>query len=216
MVQDNQPILEAIQKEITIAYESIGRKSPETAPIIAESLQDAIGFSSPGQVHEAFRRAKDVEHIPSQKILKEMVRNIAEEYGKYETQEGDRLAIGFTDRTEAWLPRDDVLRSLNLSTAIKNYCAAVGNKAYKSYLEAHRTDVERLDGRRIVKWSNPSKVAAFRTPIVKYLGYLYGKYWRSLPIASGYPSESELSVFLIPPSVQQFRTMLDAEGQPHE
>ena len=80
---DNNDITTAIQNELAICYEHIGRKAPESLPIISASLQEAIKFSSPEHVHKVFMRAKDIESIPTQKTLKECYRNYSEEVLKY-------------------------------------------------------------------------------------------------------------------------------------
>lgn len=113
---------------------------------------------------------------------------------------------------DAWLPTERVKQQINVTTAIKNYCSAVGDSMYLQYCKAHLTRTEKCGDRKVVSWENPDKVAAFDEPIKEYLRYLYTKYWRSLPQAEGYPREEKLNLALVPPSVPQFQIMLKAEG----
>lgn len=204
----NETITKAIQNELTLCYEAIGRKAPESAPFIAASIQEAVKFSNLQQVHECFKRAKDVESIPTQKSLKEAFKNYCEEILKYEREDNGSKAIEYHDRREAWLPSDDLKKRTNLNEAIKNYCVAIGGSMYLEYCKAHITNGDRDKPQYI----NADKALAFDRPVKKYLRYLYTKYWRQLPIANGYPAEAKLNLGLIPPTPNEFKTMLKAEG----
>lgn len=115
------------------------------------------------------------------------------------------------DPRDAWLPESMTMKIINMYEAIKNYCAAVGDKMYFDYCRVHVRTEESAGERRIIKWQNPDAVAKFDGPIKRYLHYLYGKYWRLLPMAMGYPKDAPLELGLIPPSVPNFKVMLARE-----
>lgn len=207
-----QEVINKIVEEMSLCYESIGRKTPGLITIIAASLQDAIHFSSIEQVHEIFKRAKDIESIPTQKTLNECLKNYGEEWLKYEGEKTKQKSIEYSDPRSAWLPKDDIKKRINLIEAIKNYCDAIGGDMPYQYMITHRTITEKRGDKKVVKWENPEKVAAFDQPIKEYLRYLYTKCWRSIPIANGYPAEAKLNLGLISPSINEFKTMLKAEG----
>ena len=198
MQSEINDITKRIRDELAICYEHIGRKAPESLPIIAASLQEAIKFSSPEHVHEIFKRAKDIEAIPTQKTLKECYRNYSEEVLKYRDSGNGTPSIEYRDPCEAWLPKSDVIKRINLNEAIKNYCIACGGKAYSQLCSAVA--------------SGKAAHAAFVAPIKAKLRELYTKYWRKCPIANGYPYNAKLNLGLIPPSVEDFRRMFEAEN----
>lgn len=208
----NETITKAIQNELTLCYEAIGRKAPESAPFIAASIQEAVKFSNLQQVHECFKRTKDVESIPTQKSLKEAFKNYGEEWLKYDGENQDAKALEFNDARAAWLPKETFKKKINLQNAIKNYCSAIGGSMYHEYCLAHATTEKKAGDRRVIEWANPDKANAFDRPIKEYLQYIYTKYWRALPIANGYPAEAKLNLGLIPPTPNEFTTMLKAEG----
>jgi len=115
------------------------------------------------------------------------------------------------DPRAAWLPESMTMKIINMYEAIKNYCAAVGDKMYFDYCRVHVRTEESAGERRIIKWQNPDAVAKFDEPIKRYLHYLYGKYWRLLPMAMGYPKDAPLELGLTPPSVPNFKVMLASE-----
>lgn len=115
------------------------------------------------------------------------------------------------DPRAAWIPESMTMKIINMYEAIKNYCAAVGDKMYFDYCRVHVRTEESAGERRIIKWKNPDAVAKFDEPIKRYLHYLYGKYWRLLPMAMGYPKDAPLELGLIPPSVPNFKVMLARE-----
>lgn len=115
------------------------------------------------------------------------------------------------DPRAAWLPESMTMKIINMNEAIKNYCAAVSDKMYFDYCRVHARTEEYVGERRIIKWQNPDAVAKFDGPIKRYLKYLYGRYWRLLPMAHGYPKDATLELGLIPPSVPNFKVMLARE-----
>ena len=196
-MDNNEMTIAKIRYEIAICYEHIGRKAPESLPIIAASLQEAIKFSSPEHVHKIFMRAKDIESIPTQKTLKECSRNYSEEVLKY-SESGDNKAIEYEDRTAAWLPKNDVIKQINLNNAITNYCIACGGNTYWKLCQATEMGKQAR--------------AAFVNPIKAKLRELYTKYWRKCPIANGYPYNAKLNLGFIPPTVDDFREMFRLES----
>lgn len=193
-------IIARIQDELTVCYEHIGRRAPESLPIIAASLQEAIGFSNPEHVHRVFMRAKDIEPIPTQKTLKECCRNYSEEVLKY-SGNGDTQAIEYRDPREAWLPKNPVMRAINRTEAVKNYCIACGGKAYWRLCDA--------------KARGKEAYGAFMAQAMAVVAMLYSKYWRSCPIANGYPAGAEVTLELVPATVDDFRRMFAQENAGH-
>ena len=201
-----------VQNELALCYESIGRKASDALPFVAASIQDAIHFETAEQVHEVFKRAKDIESIPTQKTLKECLKNYSEEVLKYVRRDTDAGQIEYKDRRSAWLPKNPLMQQVNLREAIKNYCIAVGGDMYARYCETHRTKFKYVDKKRVVEWENADAAEAFDRPIVEYLMYLYPKYWRGISMAKGFPEDGQLDLGLIPPRIEEFQTMLKAEG----
>lgn len=195
---DNQDTIAKIKDELAICYEHIGRKAPESLPIIAASLQEAIGFSNPEHVHMVFMRAKDIETIPTQKTLKECYRNYSEEVLKYRDGGNGTAAIEYRDPREAWLPKNPVMRAINRMEAVKNYCIACGGKAYWRLCDA--------------KARGKEAYGAFMAQAMAVVASLYSKYWRSCPIANGYPANAEVTLELVPATVDDFRRMFAAEN----
>lgn len=115
------------------------------------------------------------------------------------------------DPRAAWLPESMMMKIINMHEAIKNYCAAVSDKMYYDYCRVHARTEEKVGEHRVIKWQNPDAVAKFDTPIKHYLHYLYGRYWRLLPMALGYPKDAPLELGLTPPSVPNFKVMLARE-----
>ena len=120
---NEQPIINQIQNELALCYEHLGRKIPETITIIAGAIQEALQFSDPEQVHEIFKRAKDIESIPTQKTLKECMRNYSEEVLKYRNANAN-TSIEYNDPCAAWLPHEPVKKAINCNEAVKNYSVA--------------------------------------------------------------------------------------------
>lgn len=68
-------IVEAIHQQLVLSYTQAGRVVPTTIGVVAASLQDAVQFNDAGEVHDAFRRARDMADIPTQRVLKEALTN---------------------------------------------------------------------------------------------------------------------------------------------
>ena len=200
-MDNNETTIAKIRDELAICYEHIGRKAPESLPIIAASLQEAIGFSNPEHVHRVFMRAKDIETIPTQKTLKECCRNYSEEVLKYSGGANWNAAIEYSDPRAAWLPKNPVMRAINRAEAVKNYCIACGGNAYWRLCDA--------------KARGKEAYGAFMAQAMAVVARLYSKYWRSCPIANGYPANAEVSLELIPATVDDFRNMFAMENAGH-
>lgn len=214
---DSNEIIARIQDELTVCYEHIGRKAPESLPVIAASLQEAVRFESPEQVHAIFMKAKDIESIPTQKVLKECLRNYSEEVLKYRAASA-YTAIEYRDPRAAWLPKEPLMRRINAQTAIKNYCIAVdlvnsNDNEYGQYRRCHATKKERSGDREVAVWANPDAADAFDSRVKALVTALYVRYWRMLPMSNGYPADAAVELTLTPASVQQFRIMLDHEAK---
>lgn len=68
-------IVTAIHEQLALSYAQAGRVIPTNVAIIAASLQDALQFNDVEEVHNAFRRARDMADIPTQRVLKEALTN---------------------------------------------------------------------------------------------------------------------------------------------
>ena len=68
-------IVEAIHQQLVLSYTQAGRVVPTTVGVVAASLQDALRFNDVDEVHNAFRRARDMADIPTQRVLKEALMN---------------------------------------------------------------------------------------------------------------------------------------------
>lgn len=66
----------AIAEELTKSYLQAGRHiSSDNVKVVANSLMESVGFDSEEEVRETFKRARDMEDIPTQRVLKEALRN---------------------------------------------------------------------------------------------------------------------------------------------
>ena len=80
----NNGTVALIVEELTTAYIAIGRNvSKENALVVAMSLQEALKFSGADEVREAFRRAKDMADVPTQRFLREALANYRAERAAY-------------------------------------------------------------------------------------------------------------------------------------
>ena len=71
----NFHIVNAIHQELTLSYTQAARVVPSTIDVVAASLADALDFSDVQEVHDTFKRARNMEDIPTQRVLKEALRN---------------------------------------------------------------------------------------------------------------------------------------------
>ena len=191
-----EEIHDAIYKELVLSYTQTGRVVPTTLAVVSKSLTGSLKFSDVEEVHEAFRRARDMADIPTQRVLKEALANHRAE--NYSDPEADRKAIAYRDPREAWLPKNPVMRAINRTEAVKNYCIACGGNAYANLCSA------RVRGKEAY--------SAFTREIKATVKKLYDKYWRKCPIANGYPYNAEISLSLIPATVEDFRNMFAMEN----
>lgn len=195
-----EEIHDAIYKELVLSYTQSGRVIPTTLAVVSKSLTESLKFSNVEEVHEAFRRARDMADIPTQRVLKEALTNHrAENYGAIANDE--RKAIAYRDPREAWLPKNPVMRAINLTEAVKNYCIACGGNAYWRLCDA--------------KARGREAYGAFMAQVMAVVARLYSKYWRSCPIANGYPPNADVTLELIPATVDDFRNMFAMEHAGH-
>ncbi|MBO7550676.1 MAG: hypothetical protein J6T62_04350 [Fibrobacter sp.] len=188
---------EAIKKELTLCY-MMAHKTVPTSAIegISSAIADAVPAITADNAHAIFRRALQVEAIPTVPTLVSAAKNhMAESYG----ERGNGVAeIEYRDPRAAWLPKNPVMRAVNRAEAVKNYCIACGGNAYWNLCAAKARGKEAYE--------------AFVAPIRAAVTGLYAKYWRRCAIANGYPSSAGLSLSLIPATVEDFRKMFAKEN----
>ena len=68
-------IVNAIREQLILSYTQSGRVVPTTVGVVATALQDALMFNDVEEVHNAFRRARDMADVPTQRVLKEALTN---------------------------------------------------------------------------------------------------------------------------------------------
>lgn len=187
----------AIHKELVNAYAMAHRTVPNVSlEVVAASIADAVPAITAENAHDIFRRALQVEAIPTVPTLVTAARNHhAENYG--EGRDVTR-SVEYRDPRAAWLPMNPVMRAINVNEAIKNYCIACGGNAYAKLCSASVRGKEAY--------------SAFTREIKATVKKLYDKYWRKCPIANGYPFNAEISLSLIPASVEDFRNMFAMEN----
>ena len=115
------------------------------------------------------------------------------------------------DPRDAWLPKSQMMRNINMMTAIRNLSAAISDREYMEYCKVHVTKTERRGDKVVAVYSNLEAALAFDRPKKALLEDLYEKYWRLLPMAQGYPKDAPLNHGLTPPTVPNFKVMLARE-----
>lgn len=208
---NNEEIANAVVNELTLAYMQAGSKiSSANALDVAKSICESLDFKDAVEVKAAFRRAKMVQDIPTQRTLAEALANHrAESY----SQTSSLPLIENADPRAAWLPKSQMKRNINMMTAIKNLSAAISDREYMEYCKVHVTKTERRGDKEVAVYANMDAALAFDRPKKAMLEDLYKKYWRMLPIAKGYHADAQLNHGLIPPTVPQFRVMLEHEAK---
>ena len=208
---NNEEIANAVVNELTLAYMQAGSKiGSANALDVAKSICESLDFKDADEVKAAFRRAKMMQDIPTQRTLAEALANHrAETY----SQTSSLPLIENRDPRAAWLPSDMTARTVNMRVAIRNLCAAISEREYSEFCKCHLTRKERRGDRDVVVLANPEAAHAFDGPKKRMLEDLYKKYWRLLPVAKGYPADAPLNHGLIPPTVPQFRVMLEREAK---
>lgn len=204
----NEELATAVVNELTLAYMQAGSHiSADNALNVAKSLCESIDFKSVEEVKAAFRRAKMVTDIPTQRTLAEALKNHRAETAP---SASTAPAIEYRNPLEQWLPTEEIRKCINLCTAMRNYCAAVSDDLYLEYCRVH---AKIRDEAGHVKFVNPNKAYTFDKPIKDTLRNLYRKYWRKCACAAGYPAEAPYNLGLVPPTVPEFRAMLYYENQ---
>lgn len=188
--------VKAIAAELTKAYLMAHRTVPASSlEAVAASIADAVPAITAQNAHDVFRRAMQSEAIPTVPTLVTAAKNhMAETY----SETSGMPSIEYRDPCEAWLPKSDVIKRINLNEAIKNYCIACGGNSYADLCSA------RVRGKEAY--------GAYTREIKDTVKRLYDKYWRKCPIANGYPFNAEISLSLIPATVEDFRRMFEAEN----
>lgn len=187
----------AIHKELVNAYAMAHRTVPNVSlEVVAASIADAVPAITAENAHDIFRRALQVEAIPTVPTLVTAARNHhAENYG--EGRDVTR-SVEYRDPRAAWLPVNPLMRAINVGEAVKNYCVACGERPYWQLCNAKARGKEAYD--------------AFTNGIKATIMALYVKYWRNSTYAKGYPFNAELSLSLIPATVEDFRNMFAMEN----
>jgi antitoxin component of MazEF toxin-antitoxin module len=208
---NNEEIANAVVNELTLAYMQAGSKiGSSNALDVAKSICESLDFKDADEVKAAFRRAKMMQDIPTQRTLAEALANHrAETY----TQTSSLPLIENADPRAAWLPKSQMKRNINMMTAIRNLSAAISDREYMEYCKVHVTKTERRGDKEVPVYMNQDAALAFDRPKKKMLEDLYNKYWRMLPVAKDYPADAPLNHGLIPPTVPQFRVMLEHEAK---
>lgn len=197
MVSDET--VKAIAVELGKAYLMAGRHAPEnTISVVASAIADAVPAITADNAHAVFRRALQVEAIPTVPTLVTAAKNhMAETY----SEASGTPSIEYRDPREAWLPKNPVMRAINRTEAVKNYCIACGGNAYWRLCDAKARGMETY--------------GAFMAQVMAVVARLYSKYWRSCPIANGYPANADVTLELIPATVDDFRNMFAMENAGH-
>lgn len=192
----NEDTVKAIAAELTKAYLMAHRTVPTSSlEAVAASIADAVPAITAQNAHDVFRRAMQVEAIPTVPTLVTAAKNhMAETY----SEASGTPSIEYRDPREAWLPKNPVMRAINVNEAVKNYCIACGGNSYANLCSA------RVRGKEAY--------SAFTREIKATVKRLYDKYWRKCPIANGYPYNAEVTLSLIPASVEDFRRMFEKEN----
>lgn len=189
----------AIHKELMAAYAMAHRTVPTSSlESVAASIADAVPAITARNAHDVFRRAMQVEAIPTVPTLVTAAKNhIAETY----SEASGTPSIEYRDPRAAWLPKNPVMRAINRTEAVKNYCIACGGNAYWRLCDA--------------KARGKETYGAFMAQVMAVVARLYSKYWRSCPIANGYPANADVTLELIPATVDDFRNMFAMENACH-
>lgn len=192
----NEETVKAIAAELTKAYLMAHRTVPASSlEAVAASIADAVPAITAQNAHDVFRRAMQSEAIPTVPTLVTAAKNhMAETY----SETSGTPSIEYRDPCEAWLQKNPVMRAINVNEAVKNYCIACGGNEYANLCSARARGKEAY--------------SAFTREIKATVKKLYDKYWRKCPIAKGYPYNGEISLSLIPASVEDFRRMFEAEN----
>lgn len=186
----------AIHKELMAAYAMAHRTVPTSSlESVAASIADAVPAITAQNANDVFRRAMQVEAIPTVPTLVTAAKNhIAETY----SEASGTPSIEYRDPREAWLPKNPVMRAINVNEAVKSYCIACGGNSYANLCGARARGKEAY--------------SAYTREIKATVKRLYEKYWRKCPIANGYPYNAEVTLSLISASVEDFRRMFEAEN----
>lgn len=210
-------IVQQIYKELCVSYAAAGKFAPDALPAVAEMFADAIPFSDVDEVSYVFKKARDIESIPTQATLKQCWRNYSEEFLKYRHKPEGALKIGMENPLEQWIPKETLKRRINRNLAVVNYCVAKdslfkdGISLYKRFCELHRHREEGdKDNKRWVL-ERPDEALAFDTKMFDEMRPLYVNQMRKLPRFAGFPEDARFSFSMNPPLVGEFVQMIKLE-----
>lgn len=199
-------IIDIIKEELTYSYAQAARSiSSESIVNVSENLARDLGFSDEAEVREAFRRAREVSDIPTQRTLSEALRNARAERPKAAVQ-FDAGASAVTDgrRIRAWLPDNPVMREINANEAVKNLAIAKGEYDSLCRLSVRNGSKERVFGNAFDR---------YRERMLQEVRTLYRRYARALPMYCGFPAEEDIgNECLIPPTVNDFVFFLQQDA----
>lgn len=202
-------IIDVIKEELSYSYAQAARIiNSEAIVSVSENLARDIGFNDETEVREAFRRAREIQDVPTQRTLSEALKNHRAEHCTPAIENnGSTLKIARSS-ISAWLPDNPVIRKVNIMEAVKNFCIAQGEKMYDRLCElsvSNNCDYVFADKRR-----------EFIREKIENVVYLYRKYLRLTPMYATFPKDVETNdPRMKPASVQDFRWFLAMEAEAH-
>lgn len=204
-----EKIIAAVLEELNYSYAQSGKSiATETAVSIARRMSDDLHFNDETEVREAFRRAREIQDIPTQRTLSEAIKNHRAEHCTPAIENnGNTLKIARSS-VSAWLPDNPVIRKVNIMEAVKNFCIAQGEKMYDRLCE--------LSVRSNGDYVFENKRREFVREKINNVVYLYSKYLRLTPMYATFPKDVETNdPRMKPATVQDFRWFLAMEAEAH-
>ena len=201
-----EKIIATVLEELNYSYAQSGKSiATETAVSIASRMSDDLRFSDESEVREAFRRAREIQDVPTQRTLSEALRNARAERPKAAVQfEAGASAVTDGRRIRAWLPDNPVMREINANEAVKNLAIAKGEYDSLCRLSVRNGSKERVFGNAFNR---------YREKMLQEVRTLYRRYARALPMYCGFPAEDDIgNECLIPPTVNDFVFFLQQDA----
>lgn len=202
-------IIDIIKEELTYSYAQAARSiSSDSIVNVSENLARDLHFNDESEVREAFRRAREIQDVPTQRTLSEALKNHRAEHCTPAIEnDGSTLKIARSS-ISAWLPDNPVIRKVNTMEAVKNFCIAQGEKMYDRLCELSVSN----NGDYVFK----DKRTEFVREKIENIVYLYRKYLRLTPMYATFPKDVETNdPRMKPASVQDFRWFLAMEAEAH-
>lgn len=202
-------IIDIIKEELTYSYAQSARVINSEAIVgVSENLARDLHFNDKSEVREAFRRAREIQDVPTQRTLSEALKNHRAEHCTQAIENnGNTLKIARSS-VSAWLPDNPEIRKINVLEAVKNLCIAQGLRMYDRLCE-------------LSVYSNGAYVFAdkrreFVREKIENVVYLYRKYLRLTPMYATFPKDVETNdPRMKPATVQDFRWFLAMEAEAH-